>query len=490
MSKKSKTTKNILDWAQELGARIENFQICKERFDDRESSREIVATKDIEEGEELCYIPSVLLLTETHAKESVIGQSLIGNIEHLDEFSGRYPHAVELVCMAIFMVYEKFVNISSHWKPYLDSLPLKYNLPICWEDEDLKLLEGTNLHSATVKRKEWLNNVTKIVQPLLLEVFGHKLRYDELLWGYCSILSRAFPKARNNESQSEMKRTDWIELSEICMYPALDMLNHDRKAQIDWIPTENGVSFVSRQSFQKGKPLFLSYGPKGNENLLGNYGFVLQENPEDYYKIFLNVREEDPLYETRIRILEKLKLKRDYMLFMNDENLSENLELTTCILISNRAELEQLEQTPQFRTNRMKFVMWHTLWCLMNEKLRDIKSVDGEFDPERIELANTYRNGQRLILEYSIRLIEKQAVELLAKDNTQLTLLNLEHPSLDVEYGSRCIVSYQELTQEQIDEDTMYCIHLIQQLSDETAAWNSPLRRHFDSVKDIGRILG
>jgi hypothetical protein len=490
MTKRTKTTKNILHWARETGARIENFQVAKERFDDRETSREIVATKDVHEGDELCFIPTALLLSETHAKESIIGQSLIGKIEHLDVFSERYPHAVELICMAIFMVYEKVLNPESHWKPYLDSLPLKYNLPICWDEKDWKLLEGTNLFSATQKRKKWLRDVHEVVGPLLMTVFDRKLEYEELLWGYCSILSRAFPKARNDAGEDQAAESDWITLSEICMYPALDMLNHDRNAKIDWVPTKDGVSYIARQFFQKGKPLFLSYGPKGNENLLSNYGFVLQDNPEDYYKIFLNVRKEDPLYEKRIQIIERLQLKRDYMIFNNDERLSEPLELTTCILIANEVELEQLEQSSAYRTNRMKFVMWHTLWCLMKQKLEEINPIGGEFDKERTQLAMVYRNGQKMILEHAIRLVEQLAVELLRGDAKHCIVLSPDHPQLDKEYGSRCIASYEALTQEQIDEDTLYCIHLVHQLSNPSAHWYSQLHTHFNSIGDIERCLG
>ena len=53
------------------------------------------------------------------------------------------------------------------------------------------------------------------------------------------------------------------------------MLNHKRNQKIDWLMSDNGVAFVSREPISAGSQVFNNYGAKGNENLLGSYGFVL-----------------------------------------------------------------------------------------------------------------------------------------------------------------------------------------------------------------------
>jgi hypothetical protein len=152
---------------------------------------------------------------------------------------------------------------------------------------------------------------------------GH-VTNEEFLWAFCSITSRAFPKSDSSRQQNQTQE-DWISLSEICLYPVLDMLNHKRNHKIEWIMSDEGVGFIAREPIEAGTEIFNNYGSKGNENLLGNYGFVLKENPEDYFKIVLNTNQDDDCLQLRQKKLKIKSLSHIHLIFLDDKQISEKL---------------------------------------------------------------------------------------------------------------------------------------------------------------------
>ncbi|KAL9430090.1 hypothetical protein AB3S75_025469 [Citrus x aurantiifolia] len=98
-----------------------------------------------------------------------------------------------------------------------------------------------------------------------------------------------------NEATSTLTSTQgetlWVE----GLVPGIDFCNHDLKAaatwEVDGTGLITGVRFsmyllsVERSSFQSEKEISISYGHKGNEELLYLYGFVIDNNPDDYLMI-------------------------------------------------------------------------------------------------------------------------------------------------------------------------------------------------------------
>jgi hypothetical protein len=209
---------NLLAWAKEHGARF-----C---FTIKENTRTPVASKNIPANHEICFIPPQLLLSSTVVQNSALiihfNQFLETNPEALLEMSGgvNYPFALDLVSMAMFIVQERF-NEKSFWGPYLKSLPDKYSLPICWGESKIeKLLKNTPLEFKSIERIRWAKRVVAVVSRCSLSYFAADTwNLDNFIWAFSSILSRAFPKAKTSAEIN-----DWITLSEICLYPVLDMV--------------------------------------------------------------------------------------------------------------------------------------------------------------------------------------------------------------------------------------------------------------------------
>lgn len=227
-SKQASKIDKLFEWAVSHGARFNNFQIeSRGLYRGKQVLIEgAFATKEIPTDSEICYIPSKLLLSESVSLESPIVQSLnewFGSHAEQKKLIGgeKYPHAIEMLFMAIFMVHHR-IDEKSFWFPYLNSLPAHYNLPICWKTEKITaLLEGTSLHFITIERIKWAEQVVSIVNEAVGHLFApNAWTFDNFIWAFASISSRAFPKSRT-ETES-----DWVTLVEICLYPVLDMVTY------------------------------------------------------------------------------------------------------------------------------------------------------------------------------------------------------------------------------------------------------------------------
>eukprot|EP00842_Homolaphlyctis_polyrhiza_P003130 jgi/Hompol1/3818/HPOL_003364-RA len=459
----------LLQWGLQHGARIANLAITDQDFSDTRSlHRGALAKVDVAPGAEICFIPDSILLSESIVRVSPVGKAILSFLDsnpaekQLVSDETKHPHAGILLAMSAFMVHElDVVGKASHWYPYLASLPQEYTLPLVWpQDRRSNLLLGTPLMHMIAERLEWIEQGTRIVQRACgQDIFpSGTLTTRRLLWAASAIWSRAFPKARQYKQQQQQQQTqttkdsdnssdnrqssqDWISLSEICMYPILDMLNHKRGHKIEWRMTDQGVSFISVDGTLQGEELFNNYGPKGNENLLSNYGFVLQDNPEDYFKVFLALRKEDPLFERKQAILDSMGPGNlVHLVFLNDD-IPERMIAVSRILVANEWELHlfetRLRQMNGSDSNesqsqhkavdvvasklslRNEILAYATLSGLFEAKLsalirpgadydRDIQAYPMDDEPRR--LARIYRDGQERILEYAIAQMQLKRV--------------------------------------------------------------------------------
>jgi len=65
------------------------------------------------------------------------------------------------------------------------------------------------------------------------------------------------------------------------MLPVLDLLNHHHSARMTWLRERDRLTFQTDKALLSGEQIFNTYGPKGNEELLLGYGFIVDDNPAD-----------------------------------------------------------------------------------------------------------------------------------------------------------------------------------------------------------------
>nr|AKM76810.1 SET domain-containing protein [Geranium phaeum] len=114
---------------------------------------------------------------------------------------------------------------------------------------------------------------------------------------------------------SVQEDTIWVE----GLVPGIDFCNHDLKAAATWevdatgsvtrVPFSMYLLSVEQSPFQIEKEITISYGNKGNEELLYLYGFVIDNNPDDYLMVHYPVEaiKSIPFSDSKSQLLEAQK---------------------------------------------------------------------------------------------------------------------------------------------------------------------------------------
>lgn len=484
-------------WAEKHGANLESIKAVAYRQKtstlppiNYSSSiyRGVIAVHEKREFDLIADIPESILLTESVARGSPVGVALTAYFESIGRQSS--PLVLEakwitahnnnirangLLFIIVFMVYQQFEleRDEAFYSPYLDSLPISYTtVPLFWTLEEMKkyIGVGTNLLNLLVNRLAVLKSGFELVHAACSSKFVKKpkaLSWENFLWAYVSISSRAFPllsgsisagqglHAINSSSNTsvgddlndDLKRDP----TEVCMWPILDMFNHKLNQKIEWstLLKPQHVSYIARDVCKVGEEINSNYGPKGyekwstehylynkgfvfnpcytfpsscrNEMFLGAYGFVIDPNPNDYFKLTIQVSERDLLAARKRKLLEKCCISKSHLLFEREKDIagageeqpiiiSKSLMSALRVFCMNEHELTLKECDGDSKViepinPRNELSVLNALFTLMSEKLElieqtiDIKASTGdrysELDLEKIRMGRVYRDGKK-----------------------------------------------------------------------------------------------
>lgn len=199
-------------------------------------------------------------------------------------------------------------------RPYIRILPLKLDQPYFWSADQLEILKGTDLHlmlrqNLAKMASEWIDvleflklkpndmqfyNKLKSSQDIdILSLFLSMneisigtswLSFPAYVWATSIFNSRAFPEIIMNSQTSN--------INQAFLYPIVDLLNHKNDTKVKWVFENDEVSFISLESLKKSEEIFNSYGDKSNEELLLNYGFVQENNANDFTRLSLKLEKQ------------------------------------------------------------------------------------------------------------------------------------------------------------------------------------------------------
>lgn len=483
------------------------------------AQRSVRASKDCQKGSQVAFLPTKCMLSQDIVNASVVGMRLAGmatDMASVLSHDGRYPYGSSAAAMALFMVREAFAPVSEpeeyhvSWKPYLDSLPKTYTLPLCWpEGTAEKLLAGTDLLNLTLEKRAWLEGVLYLAQESMGDLFpSDSLNWNSLLWAYSAISSRAFPLLHSSTGHSIASIANNTEDKGLCLWPILDLLNHSPHAKIEWSVSADGVSFVTQEPVAEGALLLNNYGPKGNENLLSNYGFVIKNNPSDYVKVTLNVRQDNGALATaKNKLLQSASLEPNslcHMLFLPEDTelkaeVSPGLLAMTRVLVANEWELQAIQADFKAHTKpvslRNEVAARDSLLRLLRDKhSRLINSAPTIKGPDAFELmATTYRDSQIQILAQNLALLTKSFASFL-NDSAVIGseqsggFLTVNHPFVDADLSH----FFLSLESADWDEDTFLSVIL---LYEKSKTVDSHWRGFFSSIYTpsdpiVERVLG
>ncbi|KAF5811680.1 putative methyltransferase transcription regulator SET family [Helianthus annuus] len=247
----------------------------------------------------------------------------------------------------LFLTFES-IRKNSSWKPYLDMLPTTFGIPLWFSEDELSELSGTTLFKATELQKKSLRSlyddkVKELVKKLLIldGDLESEVCFNDFLWANSIFWTRAlsiplprsfvFPQIQeeehNHASSTELANelevntssiqaeTVWVE----GLVPGIDFCNHDLKAAATWevdgtgsatgVPLSMYLLSVEEARLKIGEEISISYGNKGNEELLYLYGFVTDSNPNDYIMVHYPAEaiKDAPFSQTKLQLLEAQK---------------------------------------------------------------------------------------------------------------------------------------------------------------------------------------
>ncbi|KAJ0967073.1 hypothetical protein J5N97_023990 [Dioscorea zingiberensis] len=145
-------------------------------------------------------------------------------------------------------------------------------------------------------------SVTSNLADSCIEVDSHKIEDANIV---------SEKEKYKETSNALVSKTIWVE----GLVPGIDFCNHGLKGTATWeVDGEGSVTgipasmylILAENTLEAGKEILISYGNKGNEELLYLYGFIIDNNPDDYLMVhypmeaFQNV----PYADRKARLLE------------------------------------------------------------------------------------------------------------------------------------------------------------------------------------------
>jgi len=225
-----------------------------------EEQREMIMTDDVVKDTILMEIP----------KECIISLESTG-IEKFRIDSGLYNEEQD-VLIAVYLA-RQLEQGTGDFQNYLSTLPESASfdsLPRRWSEEDRdKLLGGSCILDRIKKSSDGAQTDFELVKDALGGQVPTFSNFDDML---AAVTSRAFAGFGATSQDSD-----------IAMVPLLDLCNHRRgnvTKNISYKRTDKGVEVTSCVDIERGSVLAITYGAKGNAQLLFNYGFCIANNLE------------------------------------------------------------------------------------------------------------------------------------------------------------------------------------------------------------------
>ena len=230
------------------------------------------ADGEIPSGERLVFLPTALTLG---CGTNVVSEPLRRVVETVpDEFwSSR---------LGLVLLRERVAGQHSPFAPYINLLPSVHEgSPTFYPPDAIRELQYAPLISQVARRGKFLASFA-----------GKGLTIDD----GADYVNESHPERRRVEMTIDANALGW---ASVCassrafkmfgrtplLFPVIDVCNHSFEPSAKVQSVDGGVELVTTRHLKAGEPIELSYGNLSNDELLLDYGFIVENNPFDSVKL-------------------------------------------------------------------------------------------------------------------------------------------------------------------------------------------------------------
>eukprot|EP00873_Tetraselmis_striata_P016283 jgi/Tetstr1/436547/TSEL_002702.t1 len=198
------------------------------------------------------------------------------------ELLQRIPPELWGARLAVQLLSQRARTDTSEFSPYIGLLPKAVEgVPMFFPGSAIKALQYPTLIAQVTKRCRFLvdfagKDLAEVVGTERDPFGGQIVDANALGWALAVVTSRAFRTKGPDHPAA--------------MLPLIDMCNHSFKPNCEIRPVRGGaVELVATQELWPSQELLLNYGPLGNDLLLLDYGFLVDDNPHDTCQLRFDV---------------------------------------------------------------------------------------------------------------------------------------------------------------------------------------------------------
>lgn len=371
-------------WLQTTGVELINSEVREE-----DGLRGVYATHTIKKGEDIFKIPRKAALTVPSTAEKASDNLHIFSILD-DEFWSSEPWYIRL---AVKLLDEVARGDRSPFVHYINSLPSAPNAALWAIQASRKGSVNTAALSAVEQQlsKYGLLHAARIYGIQIgksFESFRNALPEEQreyvtlrsFTWAVCIAVSRGFGvPPSSGESQDVECPSGGIKIPVVskigfhsnppayALFPGLDMTNHSihSASELRYNEVEDVFYVRTGRPTLPGKEVFVSYGKKGNDDLVFFYGFSEGGSPYNEIRIYnadewghhlLNDRNSDMEASSKARKLEVIQqaglLTTESCFVLRSDKLDDDLMRLLRVIVATSGELDVITQRTHQSQNK------------------------------------------------------------------------------------------------------------------------------------------
>ena len=295
---------NLISWARHHGAYIHE-QV--EVYDDPQygvSLRVRSSQQSVHLADQLPRqsLPPTACVVSCPFSLSLSYLNALNKFPDLQSHSARFPalllEVLEPHVIGHFFLVQQYLDAdTSHWGPYVRSLPQpeesgKLGTPLYFTEADIAWIRGTDLEIARDQREktwksDWERGHRILDASSGWEKWNGKWTWDLYKWAATIFSSRSFISTLIPEEVFRMPVTygtkSFDDIFPV-LFPLLDLPNHSTAAKVTWFTNVQNepkdLSILVESEIPYGQQIFNNYAPKSNTELMLGYGFCIPGNDE------------------------------------------------------------------------------------------------------------------------------------------------------------------------------------------------------------------